>query len=526
MQNPLDPEIDTTPQPSLNPDSEDFAAMLESSLAAPPEKELRPGDKVRGKIVLINAEEAFVDFGGRSEGALAVSEIRDDSGAVKHAVGDTIEAIVASVDGTITLALSLRGDKANTDAVRQAFETGLPVEGQVKSVNTGGFEVRVGGVRAFCPFSQMDLQPVGDGLSWLQRTLPFKVTEFAENGRKVVLSRRALLEGQRRQQASGLRESLKVGLELDGTVTRLAPFGAFVELGGLEGLIHVSQLSSSRVKEVSEVVRPGQKVHVQVVKLEKVGEKDERVSLSMKSLQDSPWSSIQDKIHEGDTLQGEVVRLADFGAFVEVLPGLDGMVHVSQISRRRVAHPRDVLTVGQTVAVKVLKVDSVAKRLSLSIREAEGIPEGVELAAVGQILEGIVAGIKPYGLFVDLPSGQTGLLPRPEMDVPRNGDLDKLFKEGDTLQVSVLGVEADGKIRLSSKSAKEAEEAGHAREYMSRPAQASRSPQPARASAPARSAPPARNSAPAQAPQAPAAPQFSAFAEAMRRAEESRKGRS
>ncbi len=473
MHEPMEPEFETETTPAAA-ESGEFAQMLEQSLQPSAEPSLKPGDKVRGKIVMISADEAFVDIGGRSEGVLSLSEIRDDAGAVKHQVGDTIEAAVASVDGAVTLTMALRKDKVNTDALRQAMDAGLPVEGHVKSVNAGGFEVRVGALRGFCPFSQMDLHPVGDGAAWVNKTLPFKVIEIGEGGKRIVLSRRALIEAERRGQAQGLRDSLAVGQELDGTVTRLAPFGAFVELGGVEGLVHISQLSNARVKEVSEAVHPGQKVRVRVVKLEKVGQSGERISLSMKALQESPWATLPERVHEGDVLQGTVVRLADFGAFVEVLPGIDGLVHVSQVSRRRVAHPRDALTVGQQVAVKVLKIDPAAKRLSLSIRDADaGVVDAPPVEA-GQVYEGIVAGIKPYGVFVDLPSGQTGLLPRIEMSVPRGADLAKFFKEGDTLQVGVLSLEADGKIRLSTKTAEERAEMQNVAEYQAAAARPAR----------------------------------------------------
>ena len=254
-------------------------------------------------------------------------------------------------------------------------------------------------------------------------------------------------------------------------------------------------------------------MRVKVTRIEKLGQPGERISLSMKALEADPWRDLPERLHEGDVVEGRVARLADFGAFVEVLPGVDGLVHVSQVARRRVAHPRDVLQEGQVVAVKVLKIDPHAKRLSLSVREAESVAPGAEAAAKGQVLDGVVAGVKPYGVFVDLPSGQTGLLPRAETETPRGADPGKFFHVGDTVRVAVLSVEPDGKIRLSTKAAAEHEEAEatsrfRAREGGAAPPAAGGGAGPA-AAAPKREAPAATG----------------AFAEALKKAEQRRQDR-
>src|SRR5689334_17867937 len=357
--------------------SEDFAAMLNESLAANPArepKEAKVGDKVKGKIVSITDDTAFVDFGGRAEGALPLGPLKDADGNLKAKVGDPIDATIASLDGQITLQLAVRRQDAGLAVLIKAKDEGTPVEGKVKGTNSGGFEVILGGIRGFCPFSQMDLGPVGDGQQFIGQVLHFKVLDVSEKGRRVVLSRKALLKNERAHQADEVRGKLEPGQVMEGTVTRLLPFGAFVDVGGVQGLVHVSEISHKRVGDPSEALTVGQKVKVKVLKLEHLGEgKKERISLSIKAAEADPWTDIDTRIKDGDVIKGPVLRVMDFGAFVEILPGIDGLVHVSQLARRRVAHPRDVVAVGQEVEAKVTRVDKDAKRISLSMAALEPI---------------------------------------------------------------------------------------------------------------------------------------------------------
>src|SRR5690242_17684409 len=368
------------PPPGDEPTEEasaEFAAMLEKSLAANPArepKEAKVGDKVKGKIVSLTDDSAFVDFGGRAEGALPIGGLKDAEGNLKVKVGDPIDATIASLDGQITLQLAVRRQDAGLAVLIKAKDEGTPVEGKVKGTNSGGFEVILGGVRGFCPFSQMDLGPVGDGQQFVGQVLHFKVLDVSEKGRRVVLSRKALLKNERAAKADELRHDLTPGQVVEGTVTRLLPFGAFVDIGGVQGLVHVSEISHKRVGDPSEALTAGQKVQVKVLKLEHLGEgKKERISLSMKAAEPDPWSDIDARVKEGDVIKGAVLRVMDFGAFVEILPGIDGLVHVSQLARRRVAHPRDVVTVGQEVEAKVTRVDKDAKRISLSMAALEPV---------------------------------------------------------------------------------------------------------------------------------------------------------
>jgi predicted RNA-binding protein with RPS1 domain len=218
----------------------------------------------------------------------------------------------------------------------------------------------------------MDLGPVGDGQQFVGQVLHFKVLDVSEKGRRVVLSRKALLKNERAHQAEEVRGKLEPGQVMEGVVTRLLPFGAFVDVGGVQGLVHVSEISHKRVGDPSEALTVSQKVMVKVLKLEHLGEgKKERISLSIKAAEADPWTTLEGKLKEGDIVKGPVLRVMDFGAFVELFPGIDGLVHVSQLARRRIAHPRDVVTVGQEVEAKVTKIDPAAKRISLSMAALE-----------------------------------------------------------------------------------------------------------------------------------------------------------
>jgi small subunit ribosomal protein S1 len=368
---------DAAPTPETPASEGDFAALLEESLAASPQtapRETKVGDRVKGKIVSLGEDAAFVDFGGRAEGALPLAQIKDGDGNLKLKVGDPVEASVTSVDGQVTLALAVRRTDAGLAVLLKAKDSGTPVEGKVKGTNSGGFEVMLGGIRGFCPFSQMDLGPVGDGQQFVGQVHQFKVLDVSEKGRRVVLSRKALLRGERAKQADTVRHTLEVGQDLEGSVTRLLPFGAFVDLGGVQGLVHVSEISHRRVGDPSEALQIGQKVKVKVLKLENLGEgKKERISLSIKASESDPWQEVTSRIKEGDVVRGPVLRVMDFGAFVEISPGVDGLVHVSQLARRRIAHPKDVVSVGQEVEAKITKIDPAAKRISLSMAALEPV---------------------------------------------------------------------------------------------------------------------------------------------------------
>jgi len=346
---------------------EPAAKRPERKAAAP-----RVGQRVKGRIVAVNDDVMLIDVGGRSEAVADAREFREESGALTVSVGDSIELHVAVAGEPLTLARTAKrqGGKVSLSALRQAKEAGLTVRGKVSAVNTGGLTVDVDGVRAFCPVSQIDDHFVEDTTVYVGRVFEFLVTEVDESRSRAVVSRRRLLQREGEAKAREVLAALAPGQELEGTVTRMEPFGAFVDLGGVEGLVHVSEVSHARVAHPRDAVGAGEKVRVRVLKLETGKDGRPRVALSIKAIAPDPWETMSQQFSPGARVPGVVVRLADFGAFVNIAPGLDGLVHVSQVSHTRIQHPREVLSPGQAVEVVVLSVEPERKRISLSIRDA------------------------------------------------------------------------------------------------------------------------------------------------------------
>lgn len=447
-----------------NSGSSEFARMLEQfesrSVAPTPEM----GDQIRGRVVEINEETAFVDFGGRSEGAVETRHLRDAEGALTVQIGDEVSLYVVDNRDQVILAPSVRAERdLALGQVQEAQRSGLPVSGQITGINAGGLEVSISGLRGFCPFSQMDTSFVADPATYVGRVLEFLVTEFAEGGKRLVLSRRALLRRDEEEAARRLLERIGEGVELEGTVSRVESFGAFVDIGGLDGLVHVSEISHRRVEHTGEVVAVGQRVKVKVLNVGKDDRGRPRIGLSMKAVEPDPWMEAEEQFWEGRRVSGTVVRVADFGAFVSLSPGIDGLVHVSELDLKPVGHPRDAVQVGQVVEAVVLSVNTERKRISLSIRDAlaadhtgaSGSSAGAsELPQPkpGLQTDGFVSGIKQYGLFVDLPEfghRARGLVPHEETGEPRGTDLSRRYNAGDKLRVEIIDMDSEGKIRLS-----------------------------------------------------------------------------
>ena len=363
--------------------SEEFAAMLAAEEAkkaagkAGAEKggqaDLKVGDKVSGVLAKIGPETSFVDFGGRSEGALKTLEIQGEDGKALFDEGDPIEAFVTAVGEGVELTRSLGKNDRQTDLLYQAFKSGIPIEGKVTAVNQWGLGVEVQGVRAFCPVSQIDTKFVESTDEYREQTMEFKIIRFRDQGRNIVVSRKALLQADQEKEADNVREQLRAGVRLHGKVTRLEDFGAFVDLGaGVEGLVHVSELRHERVGHPKEVLQPEQEIEVAVLGVKSLGSKrKERISLSIKALEKDPWAEALKGLKRGAIIEAKIESLEDYGAFAEVAENVRGMIHVSEIADHRVNHPRDVLSVGQEVKVVVVEVDNRRKRLRLSIRQVE-----------------------------------------------------------------------------------------------------------------------------------------------------------
>ena len=350
--------------------SVEFAALLEQDDTQRSYREVSVGERISGTIGILGDTTAFVDYGGRSEAAIDIQELRNEMGELIYNTGDTIQAFVAATEGEVRLTLSLRA--SNRQVLRQAFENGIPIEGRVTGFNTGGLVVNIGGLRAFCPLSQVEAGYCDNPESYAGQTHTFKILELRGRGRNIVVSRRAHLEAEAQRRAKELRDKLSEGTEMDGKVTRVERFGAFVDLGGVEGLVHVSEISHQRVENPRDVLSAGDQVRVKILELKGLGGDKERISLSLKALQPDPWDEASERLHEGEVITGKVVSLQSFGAFVELIPGVEGLVHISQLSaERRINKPGEVVSVGQEVQVRIQGIDREQKRISLSMKAAQ-----------------------------------------------------------------------------------------------------------------------------------------------------------
>jgi small subunit ribosomal protein S1 len=443
-------------------EEESFAELFESS-NQPSGQRFAPGDTVSGIVVKVGKETVFIDLGGKSEGIADIEEFRDKEGNLNIREGDRVEMKIASFRDGIHLskALKIYGAQA-IHLLREAKINQIPVEGRVAAVNKGGFDIEISGLRAFCPLSQIDLQFCEKPEEHVGARYQFRVLEMDEKGKNIILSRRALLQEEQEEKAKKTLASLEPDLELEGTVTRLADFGAFIDIGGIEGMVHISELSHTRIKHPSEILEKGQQVRVKILKIEPEKAGRRRITLSMKALEPAAWEK-GFAFKEGDVISGIVSRLADFGAFIEVAPGLDGLVHVSEISYQRVAHPSKLLKEGDRVEVLVLKIDEEKRRISLSIKDAavkrQMADQGGEVRLqVGQVLKGIVEDQKPYGLFIKLPQlgmEVRGLLPMEEIIPSEKGDVKKKIPKGKEIEVEITAIDEKGRIQLSQKVMKE-----------------------------------------------------------------------
>jgi small subunit ribosomal protein S1 len=351
---------------------EDFASMLaEFEGGKAKSKRPRTGDTIKGKVISIGQTSVFVDVGGKAEGQLDRGQVSDSEGKILVAVGDTVEArVVGDEGGVLALRVKLGGKGPEVRAeLQQAAELGIPVEGTVTEVVKGGVSVDVAGVRGFCPASQIDARFVEDLSVYVGQKLSFRVTRYEP--RNLVLSRRVLVEEERQKLAVETRKKLEPGVVLRGKVTGFKPFGAFVDIGGMEGMLHVSELGHSRVDRPEDVLRLGQEIDVAVLKIEP-GEKGERISLSLKALANDPWLDTMATLHEGARVKGKVTRLQPFGAFIEIAPGVEGLVHISELGAgRRINHPKEVVEVGQDIEAVILQLDHEKRRIGLSMAASQ-----------------------------------------------------------------------------------------------------------------------------------------------------------
>jgi small subunit ribosomal protein S1 len=358
---------------------EDFASMLAEFDSGKPKaakKRPRVGDVIKGPVISIGKDAVFIDAGGKAEGVLARDQVSDKDGKLLVKVGDVVEGrVVADAGGVLELRVKLggRGPEARAE-LQQAQELGIPVEGVVQEVIKGGVSVDVAGVRGFCPASQLDARFIEDLSTYVGQRLTFRITRYEP--RNLVLSRRALVEEENEKRAAETRKKLVPGAVLRGKVVGFKPFGAFVDIGGVEGMLHISELGYTRVDRPEDVLSLGQEIDVAVLKIEPgqdgKGKPSERISLSLKALASDPWRDATANLAEGQRVKGKITRLQPFGAFVEIAPAVEGLVHISELGAgRRINHPKEVVEIGQEIEAVVLGIDHERRRLALSMASSK-----------------------------------------------------------------------------------------------------------------------------------------------------------
>ncbi|MBI3593242.1 MAG: S1 RNA-binding domain-containing protein [Nitrospirae bacterium] len=442
---------------------ESFAALLEESFSV--SERLEPGQKVKSRVITISGDLVYVDLGGKSEGVIELSEFMNKDGTCHVQEGDEVEAFFRSVeDGMKKLTTLVHGNSlSKLNAIRDAFNAGLPVNGEVKCEVKGGFEISAGGVKCFCPASQIDIRGNRENDGYIGMTLPFKVLEYKSDGRNIVVSRRVLMEDEKQACINRLKETLSVGMDVAVKVRAIRNFGAFVDLGGIDGLIPASEISWARIENPVNALSVGKEVTAKVISLDWDAN---RLTLSLKAMQPDPWIAAAEKFSVGSKVTGTIVRLVPFGAFVGIEPGIDGLIHISNLGAgRRINHPKEVVSVGQSVEAYVLTVDQQNRKISLSMQPERKTKE-VVLPAVGELLGGTVEKIMPFGVFLKLNEDLTGLVPNSEMDTPGGSDHSRMFPVGTSMQAVVLEVDTvRGKVLLSRKAVKDREEMEEFRQY-------------------------------------------------------------
>ncbi len=453
----------------MSDQEEDFAAMFEASTQA---KRLDMGELVEGRIVAIGPEVALVDVGRKGEAVMDIAELKNADGKIEVAVGDLIKAMVVSTTGGLKLSRKLAGAAASDEQFEVAFESGLPVEGKVERQVKGGYEVRIGRRRAFCPISQIDLRGA-DAAAHEGHVYQFRIIEYKEGGSNLVVSRRALLEEEQRANAAKVRDKIVPGAVMTGRVTSVREFGAFVDLGAdVQGLLHVSEMAWSRVSNPAEIVKAGEEITVKVLRVD--GEK-QKISLGLKQLSADPWSRVGDVYKVGQVLPGRITRVAQFGAFVELEPGVEALAHASTFEPTgRSGGWAAQVTAGMTATFEILTIDLEQKRIGVAlVQEAWARTEGATGARPGIVpgarLTGKVERHENFGVFVFLAPGRTGVIPMGETGIAKEGDLQRAFPVGADVEVIVLEVDPSGRrIRLSAKAVLEAREAEEVREWTER----------------------------------------------------------
>ncbi|MGE0521889.1 MAG: 30S ribosomal protein S1 [Variibacter sp.] len=434
---------------SANPSREDFAAMLEESFG---HNEMQEGSVVKGTVVGIEKDVAVIDVGLKTEGRVALREFQGPGRQNELKVGDTVEIYLERVENALGEAVLSR-DKARREEswgkLEKAFAANEKVSGVIFNQVKGGFTVDLDGAVAFLPRSQVDIRPIRDVGPLMNQPQPFQILKMDRRRGNIVVSRRTVLEETRAEQRQELVQNLEEGQVIEGVVKNITDYGAFVDLGGIDGLLHVTDIAWRRVNHPTEVLNIGQSVKVKIIK---INHETHRISLGMKQLLDDPWQGIEAKYPVGARYKGRVTNITDYGAFVELEPGIEGLIHVSEMSwTKKNVHPGKIVSTSQEVEVQILEVDPVKRRISLGLKQTIRNPweAFVEKYPVGSEVEGEVKNKTEFGLFLGLDGDVDGMVHLSDLDWKRPGEqVIEEYKKGDMVKAQVLDVDVE-KERIS-----------------------------------------------------------------------------
>ena len=404
-------------------------------------KEIKTQERVSGKIIKISDKYAYVEIGGKNEAVVDLTELKNKDGEITIKVGDIFNGYVISTSSGIMLSKHLSAkDGAKNVSLRniiEAMKSKLPVEGKVTGINKGGYNVKVLGFKAFCPMSHIDIKHIDDHNSLLNKTFSFIIERVEQGGRNIVVSRLPILEQELKTYLDKLTINAQTKTPISGTITKIMPFGIFVDIGGIEGLVHVSEISWEKTQDLSKSFEIGQKVECIILEIEKKEPvRESKISLSIKQTQPDPWKTVTSNFSVGQIVDGIITRVVPFGAFVQLAPGIEGLIHISELSwSRKIKHPKDVVTEGQNVKVTILGINPDKKEIACSLKDISNDPWNKieEKFPIGSKAVGVVENSTRFGYFINLADGITGLLPFSNISQDKKDSL----KTGNTVEVVI-----------------------------------------------------------------------------------------
>ncbi len=434
-------------------EEEDFSKLFENSLKV--RDDFSAGDKIEGTIIQIGAESSFLDIAGKSEALIDTIELKDKNGNLLYKKGDKITVYIVSVkNGEIKAGLKIGSGEITPELLLTAFKNEMPIEGLVSAEVKGGYNVTVSGFRCFCPYSQIDVKATDDKSKYLNKSFVFKIIEFKENGKNIILSRRVLLDETRKEKEASLKESMNVGDTVSGKIASKHDFGMFVSLDGIEGMVPKSEISWSRSADLS-AFKEGDEVKAKIIAIDW---NKNKITLSLKQLLDEPWTNIKN-YSENQIISGKVVNLIPQGAFVELEPGIEGFIHVSKMSpTKRINKAEDVLKRNDLVSAKIISIDRESKKISMQLMTGEADPWQIPAENLtNESHKGTIEGVNNSGVTLRLDNGMLGFIPKNELSAAN--DMQKNYTTGKELTVTIKEIQSSSrKLILSETGAMKKEE--------------------------------------------------------------------